>query len=165
MPSSQPPLINDAHAAFLQSGVSVVVGACDGKRMPTAVRATGCRVSADLRRVSVFLSATQGARLLECLRENRSIAVVFSQPSTHRTVQLKGRDTEISTLLPGDVELIEAYLAAFTRELQPLGFQEDLIRTLLACPLSDIACLGFTPTEAYSQTPGPNAGQPLKMQA
>lgn len=165
MSPTQPPLINAAHAAFLQAGVSIVVGACDGKLMPTVARATGCRVSADLRRASVFLSATQGARVLECIRENRSIAVVFSQPSTHRTVQLKGNDTEIDAPLPGDMEIIAAYRTAFARELEPLGFQENLIRTLLACPLSDIVSLSFTPAEAYSQTPGPSAGQPLKMQA
>jgi hypothetical protein len=51
----------------------------------------------------------------------------------------------------------------FVEVLDPLGFEAAMIRTLLAFPDSDIVAVSFTPDEAYSQTPGPNAGSPLKV--
>ncbi|WP_151634720.1 hypothetical protein [Noviherbaspirillum aerium] len=163
--SANPPLIDPQHADFLQSGVSLSVGACDNQRMPTLARATGCRLSPDRRQVTIFISATQGAPVLRCVRENGAITVVFSRPSTHRTVQIKGKDAVVGGLLAGDLDIVERYRSSFARELDPLGFDEILIRTLLAAPPADLVAVTFTPLEAYSQTPGPNAGEPLKAQA
>lgn len=159
------PLVDVRHAAFLQGGVSICIGACDRDLMPTLVRATGCRIAPDRCKVTVFLSATQGALVLRAIRDNGMVTAVFSEPSTHKTVQLKGRDAEIGGLQPGDIHIVERYRGAFSRELEPLGFEEILIRTLLACPPADLVSLSFTPCEAYSQTPGPKAGEPLQATA
>lgn len=164
MPPSVP-LIDLQHAAFLQSGISLCIGACDNRHVPTLARATGCRISADRRRVTMFVSATQAAPVLRCIRENGAITAVFSRPSTHKTVQLKGKDAVVGGLEAGDMERIEHYRGSFARELEPMGFDEMLIRTLLAAPPADLVAITFTPVEAYSQTPGPNAGEPLRAQA
>ncbi|HYD95834.1 MAG TPA: pyridoxamine 5'-phosphate oxidase family protein [Noviherbaspirillum sp.] len=161
--TAQPePPIDATHAAFMQRGVSINVATCGADALPTLVRATGCRVSPDRRRVTVFISATQGAPLLKCLRDNGSIAVVFSEPSTHRTVQVKGSHAEVGALTEGDLQTVAAYRTAFARELEPLGYPEVLIRTLLSFPPADIVSISFAPGEAYSQTPGPRAGEPLR---
>jgi hypothetical protein len=157
-------LVDSAYTAFIQGGVSIVVGACDRKRLPALARATGCRISSDRRRLTIFMSATQGAQVLRCIRDNGAIAVVFSEPSTHHTIQLKGIDAEVGGLKEGDLQIVEDYRSAFARELDPLGFDEVLIRSFLSCPPADIVSLTFTPAEAYSQTPGPSAGEPLRMQ-
>ncbi|RJF96108.1 hypothetical protein [Noviherbaspirillum saxi] len=162
MPIAHEPLVDAGHADFLQCGISICIGACDRDLTPTLARGTGCRVAPDRRTVTVFLSATQGALVLRAVRDNGVISVVFSQPSTHKTVQLKGRDTAVAGLQPGDADIIGRYRDAFARELEPLGFGEVLIQTLLACPPADLVGLTFTPCEAYSQTPGPKAGEPLK---
>ncbi|GAB3550715.1 hypothetical protein GCM10027343_34110 [Noviherbaspirillum agri] len=159
------PLIDAAHAAFLQQGISMCVAACSQDNIPTLVRGTGCRISPDRRRVTVFVSAIQAAPVLQCIRNNGSIAVVFSEPSTHRTVQLKGTGAVIGTPSSDDLVLIERYCAAFSRELQPLGFAAAQILTLLAFPPEEIVSLSFTPAAAFSQTPGPKAGEPLKGHA
>lgn len=149
----------------MQSGISLCVGACDDRHTPTLARATGCRLSPDRRRVTMFISATQASPVLRCIRENGAITAVFSRPSTHKTVQLKGKDAVVGGLDAGDLELVERYRCDFARELQPMGFDEILIHTLLAAPPADLVAVTFTPIEAYSQTPGPNAGEPLKAQA
>lgn len=161
MPASES-IIDAAHAEFLQRGVGIGAAACNRELLPTLARATGCRVSPDRRRVTIFVSATQAAPVLGCVRENGAVAVVFSEPSTHRTVQLKGTDAEVGGLLEGDLQLIDAYRSAFVRELAPLGYDEVKIRTLITYPSADIVSLSFTPSEAYSQTPGPRAGEPLR---
>ena len=165
MPSSDETLIDDNHAAFMQGGVSIGVAACNRDAMPTLVRGTGCRVRADRRQLTVFVSATQAAPVLECIRDNGAITVVFSEPPTHRTVQLKGCDATVTGLAEGDLQCIADYRSAFARILAPLGYDESLVRTLLAFPSADIVGISFTPAEAYSQTPGPNAGQPLARKA
>lgn len=161
MSSERPALIDAGHAEFLQRGVSISVAACDHDRVPTAARATGCRLSPDRRRITVFVSATQAASVLQCVRANAAIAVVFSEPSTHRTVQLKGTDASVGGPAQGDLNIVGGYRDAFARELEPLGYPEILIRTLLSYPSADIVGITFTPSEAFSQTPGPKAGEPL----
>lgn len=158
------PIIDTAHAAFLQRGVGMSIAACNGDSIPTIVRASGCRVSDDRRRVTVFVSAIQAAPVIACIRANGNIAVVFSEPSTHRTVQLKGKDASIGELQDGDLQRIADYRTAFVAQLKPLGYDETLIRTLFAYPSTDIVTLTFTPSEAFSQTPGPRAGEPLRRQ-
>jgi hypothetical protein len=159
------PLLDAGLAAFMQGGVSVVAGARDRDNIPVVVRATGCRVSAGLRRATIFVSATQAAPLLRCIRENGQIAIVFSEPSTHRSVQIKGKDTVVGGLEAGDLQRIAEYRDALAREVAPFGFDELLIQTMLFYPSADIVSLTFTPSEAYSQTPGPRAGEPLRSAA
>jgi hypothetical protein len=144
---------------FMQCGVSLVVGACSDDRTPVVARATGCRVSRDDGRVTLLISATQGAEVLRCVRQNGAVAVVFSKPSTHKTIQLKGRDAVVSGPEESDLALALGYQQRFSEELAPLGFDPALIRTFLACPPADLVTLTFTPSEAYVQTPGPGAGQ------
>lgn len=163
--SPDAPLIDLQHADFLQSGISLCVGACDNRGMPTLARATGCRLSADLKQVTMFLSATQAGPVLRCIRENGAVTAVFSRPSTHKTLQLKGKDAATGGLQAGDLEVVERYRCNFARELGPMGFDEILIHTLLAAPPADLVAVRFTPVEAYSQTPGPKAGEPLRAQA
>jgi hypothetical protein len=162
MPTETDPLLDTDHATFLQRGVSISVGACDNSGQPCLARATGCKVSDDLRQVTIFISATQAAQVLAAIRANGAIAVVFSQPSTHRTLQLKGRNAVVSGLSGSDMLIVERYAGTFARELAPMGFEESVIRTLLACPPADVVALNFTPAEAYLQTPGPQAGKPLR---
>lgn len=141
------------------------MAACNADGVPTLVRATGCRVSPDRRCVTVFVSATQAAPVIQCIRTNGAVAVVFSEPSTHRTIQLKGCDATVAALIEGDLQRIAEYRNAFVGQLAHLGYEEALIRTLFAYPSSDIVAVSFTPTEAFSQTPGPHAGEPLRGRA
>ena len=161
MPANDDPILDADHAAFVQSGVSIAIGASTRDAIPAHVRALGCRVSSDRRRLTVFVPVSQAGPVLERIRENRAIAVVFSNPPTHRTMQLKGRDAQEVPLENGDLEIVDAYRAAFAHALVPLGFEEAAVHTLLMCPPSDIVGISLTPTEAYSQTPGPKAGAPL----
>jgi hypothetical protein len=155
-------LLDASLAAFMQGNVSVVVGARDRTNVPTVARGTGCRVSADLRKISVFISATQAEQVLRCVRDNGQVAVVFTEPSSHRSVQIKGRDVTVGGLEPGDLQRISVYRDVFAREVEPLGFDELLVQTLFFYPSADIVSINFAPSEAYSQTPGPRAGERLR---
>lgn len=138
---------------------------CRPGALPNIARASGCRVSPDLRVVTILVSATPGEALLNDVRHTGSIAVVFTKPSTHRTLQLKGRDARIVPLEPGDHEIVEDYVRAFAADVAPFGFSEAYMRALVACPPEDLVAVQFTIAAAYSQTPGPRAGELLAADA
>jgi len=154
-----PPVLDADSAAFLQSGCSINAGACGDDGMPVTARCCGCRVAPDLRSITVFISKVQGAALLKAVQENGAIAVVFSQPSTHRTLQLKGNDATALPLEADDARRIAEYRAAFAHELGLFGYEPALAHTLLSHPSSAIVAMRFTPAEMYLQTPGPRAGE------
>jgi len=161
MADSPPALLSPEQAAMICGGVGINAASARPGALPSMVRATGCRLSADRRVVTLLVASTPGAALLDDVRRAGRIAVVFSLPSTHRTLQLKGADAHIVPVEADDVAAVTRYVDAFVAELVPFGYPEPLIRTFLACDVEDLAAVRFTVTDAYLQTPGPHAGEPL----
>jgi len=157
------PLLDEEHAVFIEGGVSINAASSGAGNVPAVSRALGCRVSPDRRRVTVFLPLSRSAALLEAIDSSRRIAVAFSQPSTHRTIQLKGVDAARASVERGDHERLARYARAFVTDLENAGYAEVVARMLLRAEASDLAAVAFTPTAAFIQTPGPGAGGPLKQ--
>lgn len=154
-------LLDPEHAAFIQSGVSVVVASRNAANVASVVRAAACRVSADRQRVTVLLPMQPAARVLADLAATRSIAVVFSQPSTHRTIQLKGGDAERVATTAEDLSACVAQEKNWVADLMKLGYAEGFARALHHVPLDELVAVRFTASSAFSQTPGPHAGAKL----
>jgi hypothetical protein len=160
LPVDNSPL-DEANALFIRCGVMVSVASRDAHHVASLARALGCRVAPDRRSVTAFLAASQCEVLLRDLRDTGTIAAVFTQPSTHRTIQLKGTDAASGPLEPGDTALIEANIVALVKDMAVLGYTEAFARTILAHEAGDLVAVTFTPTSAFAQTPGPQAGKPL----
>ena len=165
MPSDSTPLIDADHAAFIQRGISIDISSCGHDRLPCSARAIGCRVSDDHRTLTILVSERQAEAVVASVRQRGVLAVAFSEPSTHRTVQLKGVDAVVAPAGAADLAHVQSYRDSYARELGLLGYNPDLIYALLSCPDDDIATISFTPNAAFSQTPGPNAGQALLVHA
>lgn len=161
MDTNTTPLIDTSHAAFITRGISISVSSCGADLMPSVARGIGCRVSTDRQSVTVLVSKSQAADVLEHVRARGVVAVAFSEPATHRTIQLKGVDASVQDATADDVLQAALYCDSFTHELSHLGFDAQLVRTLLNCAPHDMTRITFTPNAAFSQTPGPNAGQAL----
>ncbi len=155
------PVLDEDHAAFVQGGVSVIAASCNAARVPSIGRACGCRVSGDRRRVSICIAASQAPELLADIRAGGRVAVVFSRPSTHRTLQLKAVDAKLRPAATEESTLVASYVEAFAAEIIPLGHAEAQVRTLFAHVEGDLVAIDFTPSAAFEQTPGPSAGTPL----
>jgi hypothetical protein len=153
-------LLDEGLCAFVAGGVSIGVGTRDEGLRPHVVRAVGGRH--DGARIVVFVPRRQGRAVLEDVAANGRIAVVFSQPSTHRTVQLKGCDARIVPLEPGDRAAALAYREALGRDLQRIGYPPALAGALLEGIDEAVDAVAFTPDEGYDATPGPRAGTPLR---
>ena len=124
-------------------------------------RGSGCRVGDDGLTMTILLAATPAAALLDDVRRSSRIAAVFSQPSTHFTLQFKGTDARIVPAEGGDPDRAWAYVDAFAAELSGLGYPVEVIRCLLQSSADDLVAVRFTVDAGFSQTPGPGAGQPL----
>lgn len=155
------PLIDAAHAAFLEGAVSIIVSSCGTGLRPSLMRAVGCRVAQDLREVTVLLNGKQAAPVLADIAANGRAAVVYSEPSTHRTLQLKTAAARAVPLEEGDLVLMARYRELMTAEIARIGFGVALVEAMLYCPPEDAIALCFLPDAAFQQTPGPGAGTPL----
>ena len=147
--------------ALMDKGVSVIVGSRDAALRPSLMRAVGSQVSADGSLVTVFLARRQSQQLIRDIAATGHIAVVFSQPSTHRTVQLKATRASMRDAVPADAPGLAAYLASMEHELRQVGIEPHLTRAILTRQLHDLVAVSFTPEQAFDQTPGPRAGAPL----
>ena len=159
------PLIDSSHAGFITGAVSISVSSCGADLMPSMARALGCRVSSDRQLVTVLVSKKHAEQLLRHVRERGVLAVAFSEPSTHRAIQLKGSDATCASASAADLQLATRYRALLGQALSQQGLGAGLAEALLACPATELASISFSPSAAFSQTPGPNAGQALLVHA
>lgn len=149
------------NAAFIQTSVSISLATCGVDHLPNLMRAVGCKLLDGGRRVGIFLNATLAPALLADIRANRRVACVFCLPSSNRTLQLKGEDAEVQPFDPADLPLIAEHLADFVVEVAPEGVPESIVRTLFAYRPDALVMVAFSPCAAFSQTPGPRAGQSI----
>jgi hypothetical protein len=162
MTAQKLPLLDAGTAAFIEGGVSINASSRDANKTPSMARAVGCRVSTDRKSVTILIPKSRAPELLDSIAFCHQIAVVFSEPSTHRTIQLKGTDASIVPIEKSDAKLNERFADAFVAEVCPLGYEKEVIRALVSCEVEDLSAVKFTPSLAFQQTPGPRAGEPLK---
>lgn len=160
---SLPPLLPDEVVDFIQGGVSMTVASRDERLVPSINKAVGCRVSPDRRQVTMLLFAEPAEVLARDIAQCRQAAVVFSQPSTNRTLQLKGRDVKPVPVQPADVALARRYIALFAAELGHLGWDQTYVEALFWHEPVHLIAFRFTPEGAFQQTPGPGAGAAMPL--
>ena len=154
--------LDAASVAFIEGGVSIIVGSCGADGVPSVVRAVGCRVSDDRTQLTALLVASQCGTLLEQLRAGGPIAVVFTEPPTHRALQLKAPGARVAEATPTDWATATRHQQQFAAAIEALGFGHDFACAIHSWRPGDMVAAHFRPSEAYDQTPGPNAGSALK---
>jgi hypothetical protein len=84
--------------------------------------------------------------------------VAFCRPSTSESVQLKGSGAAVGGCEPEDAALHRGYVDAFAEDAALEGTPLALSEGLLLTSANELISLGFSPDEAFVQTPGPSAG-------
>jgi len=153
-------LVSREIEAFCGSGVSVVLGACSPNGRAVAGRGFGARVGAD--EVRVTLERRANAPLLAALAAGSAIAVTFTLPSTHRSIQLKGGAVRIERATPEDLAATALNRAGFRAELVRFGYDEAFASAYTAYEPDELVAAVFAPVAAFTQTPGPGAGAELR---
>jgi len=158
MPSGS--VLDARHGEFITGGVSILVASRDAANRPVVCRASGCDTRED-GRVDLFLNASRARQLLEAITGSGMIAAVFSEPPTHRTIQLKGDDAVVGKFDGARRPQLVACANAFAAALTKLGYPETMARELVYADPGEVAVVTFTPTHIFDQTPGPRAGEPM----
>jgi hypothetical protein len=146
---------------MIDKGVSAIVASRNAANRPSLMRAVGAGISADGAEITVYLSRSQSRQLLQDMAATGHVAVVFSEPLSHRTVQVKAQAAQLRAADDSDLPLLRRYLASMEYEVSCVGFDAVFVRAMLACRLDDTVAIRFSPTQAFDQTPGPRAGSAL----
>lgn len=154
-------MLDNDNIAFIQTGVSITLAGCAPGHLPSMSRGFACKLIDGGRQIGIALRRTQAAEALANIAQTGRVAVAFSQPTTNRTVQLKGVDARVVDFDPADEPLIRHHVEDFVPEAVALGTPEAMVRALLSYTADDLALVVFTPSAGFDQTPGPKAGEPL----
>lgn len=150
--------VPDDLGPLLEGLVAIHVATRDASLVPDEVMAAAALLDAEGKRLTVYLPVATSTTSLANLRENGAIAVVLSQPLTHRTVQLKGRAETVRPARDEEREAVERGAAGFDAEVETIGLPPAVVRRRTRWPCHAVT---FVVAEAYEQTPGPRAGEPM----
>jgi len=150
--------------AFLESGVSVVVGTRDANLVPEITRAWGLLVSKDWKSITLCVPLATSQKTFDNLTGNGQMAVCCSLPTSYKTVQLKGQCIQTADPNRVDLAAVARHRKAFGDLNKRIGIQHQRSesfwrRELETSPL--LVKLRFVPEQIFDQTPGPEAGSPL----
>ncbi|WP_097461522.1 hypothetical protein [Mangrovitalea sediminis] len=155
------PLLSPALTAFMQQGLSISLASRDIRHVPSLTRCLACRVLDDAT-VVLFLLREQALDLLRDLQKCRRLAVVFSRPLTHQTIQIKGELVEVRPCEAEEHPLIERQLTRIREELVGMGFPDTMLRTFFQVVWENVDAVRFLPDAVFEQTPGPRAGHRME---
>jgi hypothetical protein len=142
-----------------ERGMSLYAGAVGTHGVPVGCRAVALTASPDLSKATLYVPMATSRELLAGVAATKRIAVVATYPPDHGTVQLKGLAGGVRLAEEGERELIRDRIDGFAEVLHRLGYPLRIVRAVNHWPAFAI---DMTIDELYEQTPGPNAGMPLR---
>jgi hypothetical protein len=157
------PVLDAEHVAFMSgAAISSAVAARGASNQPSIAKGLAVRVRSDQRVVEVFVDADRSVPLLQHLRAGSPVAIVCSEPQSHRTIQVKGQRADIEPVAAGDEKFVAERVDALVAHIVPLGYRADPLRAYWAFTPTKLVKVVFAASAAFLQTPGPGAGAPLK---
>jgi len=153
--------------AFLQRGLSLYMGSTDARGWPQVARAFAIRPLPGPQ-LALVVPAESAAGLLAGIEATGQVALVLCQPTTHFTLQIKGRDACVEPLRSAQWPELPRNRDAFAAEILPFGFDSvfaDAWFSLIGNGPEAVRVVRFTPSGAWNQTPGPGAGAPWEWLA
>lgn len=155
------PVISDDLIELLACGVDLYIATRDAELVPESMLGMGVRVLADRKTVTVYAPNVTIARTLQNLQREPStpVALTFCHPPTGRAVQLKGHCKAVRPSTESDRQLQEMFRSALIASFAAIGVPRAQTRGL---PWWPSTAIDVEVSEVFRQTPGPNAGEPLR---
>lgn len=150
----------DEVVSFIESGVSIVVAVVGATGRAHAGRALAARVLPDAT-IRVIYPVEGNDAIAAAVQAGGPIAVTFSAPLSHRTLQIKGHSSRPEQHDPLDRAVSQLQGRAFAEVLAAAGHPPTFVQALLDYCASPSKVLSFPAEEAFEQTPGPGAGRTL----
>lgn len=152
---------------FLQRGLSLYLGSTDARGLPQVARALAIRPLPGPE-LALAVPAESAAGLLAGIEATGQVALVLCQPTTHFTVQMKGRDARVEALQADRWPELRRNREAFSAEILGFGFDSaftDAWFSVAGNGPEALRTVRFTPSGAWNQTPGPGAGAAMEWLA
>ena len=157
--------LSKAQGAFVTSGLAIVVSSANDRLVPSSCNAMACDLNRNESSIRVFLPRNQLGELLRDVEKKGVLAVAFSDPLTHKTIQIKATDARLSELREGDLNVLLEARKRFDEKLLSLGVCENYTSALFDLNPDGIAVISFSPHALFEQSPGPDAGKALEFQS
>ena len=146
-------------AEFLDGGRALIMGTVSRDGQPRAMRCWGATVLAGGPALRVVIDAAEAASIEHCAAGG-PIALTATDVPTLRSLQLKGRAAGVEPATEADRVRAERYCKDFFDDIQATdGTARTLLERLVP---PDYAVVVVTIEELFDQTPGPDAGAPLR---
>jgi hypothetical protein len=149
------PPFSPEQIAFLEGPNSLVIATQDGNLVPEVTRAVALRCQGS-DQVVVWLPARIATRAVANLKHETRIAVGVSRPSSHKSLQLKGRVLRVAEAATEAQANLERAFEAFIQEAGTVGLPARLLHPVVRWPVVEVT---VEVMEIYDQTPGPGAGE------
>ncbi len=156
-------VLNKELQEFIHQGLSITAASRDPRLIPSISKALACRVSADFATVHLFVNQVQAGQLLADIASSQRIAATYCLPSSHKTIQIKGRQAKQTELRTGDLEYTLQYVQRLTKDLESMGYDPDIIGRYLHVDPEQLVAISFLPEAIFEQSPGENAGEPMEL--
>lgn len=147
-------------AAFMQSGISVILAVVTTDLQPIAGFGLACRID-QTGTVRVLLRKPANVALLEVVAQGRPVAVTVSRPHDHRSIQIKAPGAHIAAVRPDDLPEIARQTAGMRDELIGCAYDPVLSAAYVSYEPGEVVALELRPERIFVQTPGPGAGSEL----
>jgi hypothetical protein len=158
--SSGKVLLSDEIVSFIESGVSIIVGVVGAEGRAQTGRALAARVVAGVM-IRLVYAVEGNSAVTAAAQVGGAIAVTFSAPLSHRTIQVKGSSCAAVALDPEDQASTEQQTAAFSAILSAIGYPPYFVSAFSDYRSSELRALCFCAEAAFEQTPGPGAGRAI----
>ncbi|WP_332701466.1 hypothetical protein [Devosia sp.] len=154
-------VVTEELAAFIESPVMIIVGTRNAALVPSIGRAAGARADRSTSTIDLCVSAWQWPQTVADASETASIAVTFSRPSDYVSYQIKGAVMFVRAPSAHESRWSGDYVVRTSAVLGELGVSTWVIEEWLVG--RDLVTIRFLAEEAFIQTPGTKAGQPLRV--
>jgi hypothetical protein len=152
--------LSDEIVAFIASGVSIVIGVVGPDGRAQTGRALAVRADGE-GTIRLIYPDEGNAAVVATARSGGPIAVTFSAPLSHRTIQIKGFSCKAEQLEPEDRISAEHQSNAFAAILRAIGYPSAFVQAFCDYGSTALCVLSFPAQAAFEQTPGPGAGQSI----
>jgi hypothetical protein len=139
--------------------LSILVGTVDAHGTPSCARAIAIASDDELQTLTVYLPVATSNETIQNVATTGRLAVCATHPISHCATQLKGTTSDARLAREDEAGFVRARLAAFADELDVAGVPKRLTRSLSHWPAFAVK---MRVEQIFEQTPGPNAGHPLR---
>jgi hypothetical protein len=152
-------MIDEALAAFLQQGIAINIGTRNERLEPNAAFVPAAVVEPGGTHLVAYVPRVASATVLADLEANGQAALVFARPQDDRACQVKGRFVSVRDATDAERPVVVEQFQGFMKQLELIGMPGESTRPWIFWPC---VAVRLEVTALFTQTPGPDAGAPLK---